>query len=248
MSLSGDAVDRMNELFREPIELAGHVYAPNDWKLADKPTASPAALKTWTLMSIADYLGANELKERDNQTPEDLRIVHVLSPSQVDVVGALEDEIVDFRRKTYLTAHAGNPKIPFGEYMDAETFVVALQTQFIDTPERAELLTLVAGIESNEIRTTFDNGLAQEVKVSAGITLVGNQKVPSPITLKPFRSFVEIDQVETPFVVRLRPGPNGGPLIALIEADGGKWKLDAVKKIAEWLREKISDANVKIIA
>lgn len=244
MSLTGDAVKEMKESFRVPIEVGGHVYAPNDWKLADKPTTAPAPLKVWTLQAVVDYLKTNELNENGGAATTDLRIVHVVNPSTVEVVGALEDEIVDFRRKMYLQGFAGNPKIPFGDWMDPETFVVALQTQFEKTEERDNLLLLVAGIESNEVRTTFDDGMAQEVKVAAGIRLVGNQKIPSPIVLKPFRSFIEIDQVETPFVIRARSGPNGVPVLAIIEADGGKWKLDAVKRIAEWLREKLPEGKI----
>ena len=46
--------------------------------------------------------------------------------------------------------------------------------------------------------------------------------------LRPYRTFKEIDQPESQFLLRLNENGN----IGLFEADGGMWKLEAKKSIA----------------
>jgi hypothetical protein len=55
--------------------------------------------------------------------------------------------------------------------------------------------------------------------------------VPNPIQLKPFRTFPEVDQPEGMFVLRMKTGG----LATLIVCDGNAWKLEAVKRLREWL-------------
>jgi len=60
--------------------------------------------------------------------------------------------------------------------------------------------------------------------------------VPNPVMLAPYRTFPEVEQPASPFVLRLKQGPEGGrPSLALFEADGGKWQLEAVKRVRTYL-------------
>lgn len=71
--------------------------------------------------------------------------------------------------------------------------------------------------------------------------------MPNPVYLAPYRTFREVTQPLSPFVLRMKQGREGGlPTVALFEADGGKWKLDAIAFIRDFLREKIE--TVPIIA
>ena len=87
------------------------------------------------------------------------------------------------------------------------------------------------------MKTFLDNGFAQEVAAKRGTgSLVEKVNVPNPVTLKPYRTFLEVDQPESSFVFRLSSGAeNKPPLCALFDASGGALKLDAVLKIKEWL-------------
>ncbi len=78
--------------------------------------------------------------------------------------------------------------------------------------------------------------LSQQATARQGVATVANVDVPSPVILTPYRSFSETEQVASPFVLRLRGGGDGKlPTCALFEADGGRWKLDAIKRVRDWV-------------
>lgn len=55
--------------------------------------------------------------------------------------------------------------------------------------------------------------------------------------LRPYRTFREVEQPASRFVLRLQSGQGDGmPKAALFEADGGAWRLTAIEAIARWLR------------
>lgn len=75
-----------------------------------------------------------------------------------------------------------------------------------------------------------------------------DNKIVKPIVqLKPYRTFIEIDQPESEFLLRLHDGMK----VALYEADGGAWKLQARTNIAEYLktelRELITDGSLIVV-
>ena len=61
----------------------------------------------------------------------------------------------------------------------------------------------------------------------------------SKLTLAAYRTFIEIDQPERKFVLRMQSGPR----VALLEADGGAWKNEAIRNIENYLMEELSEFN-----
>ena len=59
--------------------------------------------------------------------------------------------------------------------------------------------------------------------------------IPSPARLKPFRTFVEVDQPVSSFVFRMKDDRCGGVQCALFEADGGAWTISAMEEIKSYL-------------
>lgn len=59
--------------------------------------------------------------------------------------------------------------------------------------------------------------------------------VPNPVILRPCRTFTEIEQPYSPFILRVADGPKA----ALFCADSGAWKLEDIKKIKEYLSQKL---------
>lgn len=125
----------------------------------------------------------------------------------------------------------------FGEFYDQESFIVGLQSLFEPTPQRAEVLKVIGTIKENQVRDFSDDGVTQAVSAKAGIALVADIAVPNPVYLRPFRTFREIAQVESPFILRVRAGKEK-PTCALFESDGGRWKLTAIQGIKEYLEDK----------
>jgi hypothetical protein len=63
------------------------------------------------------------------------------------------------------------------------------------------------------------------------------------VNLRPYRTFQEIQpQIESQFLFRLQQrSPETPPLLALFEADGAKWRLDAMQQVKKSL-----DLNTEI--
>jgi hypothetical protein len=71
------------------------------------------------------------------------------------------------------------------------------------------------------------------------------QAAPRPIvTLKPYRTFREVDQPASEFLFRMKAVDGKVPTLALFEADGGKWTIDAVDRIAEFFIERLEGIKV----
>jgi hypothetical protein len=102
-----------------------------------------------------------------------------------------------------------------------------------------EPVTLSDSAVSNE-----DDGITQRVAVKQGVTLKADIALQPRVTLAPYRTFAEIDQVLSTFVFRTRVGPSQSPQLALFEADGGRWRINAVASIKSWLTGKVGGSPI----
>lgn len=82
-----------------------------------------------------------------------------------------------------------------------------------------------------------DSGVTQEVSVRRGVALKEQQTVQPIVHLQPYRTFLEVAQPASDFLLRI--DKDGHP--ALYEADGGAWKLEAKRSIAAYLGEQLAD-------
>lgn len=85
----------------------------------------------------------------------------------------------------------------------------------------------------------------QTTTVKSGVASLAKATAPNPVTLRPYRTFTEVAQPSSQFVLRI----NKEAELALFEADGGKWKLEAIKNIADYLKAGLEDQdNITILA
>lgn len=54
--------------------------------------------------------------------------------------------------------------------------------------------------------------------------------MPTRPTLRPFRSFPDVEPVDSMFLLRAKKGPNG-PMFALMECDGGDWRPKTTARV-----------------
>ena len=246
MTMDGTFVEKFAEVTASPQvkDVGGRqrLVIPSGWSDATPKPPEPAYLKINTLTGLVDYLKANV-----DGLGLTSCLVHVLDPVTVWVEDRLESEEQAFRRRKYLvaTTEMVGKGFPFGQYLDAESFFIGLQSQFVQTRHRDEILKLIASIRESTVKETVDTGVSQQVKTAGGVVLVGMTNVPNPVLLLPYRTFREIGQPESLFVLRLQSGTEGEkPKCALFEADGGQWKLTAVQSIARYLRDNLSGISV----
>ena len=185
-----------------------------------------------TLSSLIDYIKAN-VDEMSGKM-----IIHVQSPTLVQMYSELDYE----RKREYMVeVNASVPDFRFNQFSDHEPFCINLQSKFIDDPEtdRALLLKFAGTVEAGTVAEYGDDGVTQKATVKTGIASKGEAIVPSPVTLKPFRTFVEVEQPLSNFVFRMKQDRYDGIQCALFEADGGAWKIAAMQEIKTYLKEQL---------
>lgn len=74
-----------------------------------------------------------------------------------------------------------------------------------------------------------------------GIASKGDAIVPNPVKLKPYRTFLEVDQPVSEFIFRMKQDKYDGVLCALFEADGGAWKMEATERIKKYLESELKE-------
>lgn len=140
------------------------------------------------------------------------------------------------RRQTYYIAKAtdvpgweSKVQLPFEEAQ------IALRTRFQDTPDTQYAMRLLTEISTGARITYNDNGVATTVVTKKGIDLQANEAIRPIITLKPYRTFQEVEQPDSMFLIRINERG-----ISFIEADGGMWKLHAREIVKKYLEERLA--------
>lgn len=224
----------LGNLKREFIE--GQEYSSQ--KLFLIPEALPESINVKTLSSLVDYIKSN-FDSTGNV------MIHIISPTEVFVFSSYNGNM---SRKHFIKASAMLPKFNFDNFYRSEEFNIKLQSAFVKNEDRDIMLQVVGNIQEEAVQSVGDDGISQSVVAKVGIASVGNVKVPNPVLLAPFRTFVEIEQPESEFIFRMQKGPT----CALFEADGGAWKNIAMNRIKAYfeqeLAEELNNKQVVIIA
>jgi hypothetical protein len=215
------------------LEIKGQKYANRPLNLIKD--LSPESLNLSTLTGLVDYIKANVDKFPGTFLLQvvDHRSVKLLSPLKGDS-----------SRDCYIQAQAKAPDITFDSFIPVEKFNIMLQSCFLSNDDRDLVLKVAGNIKEENVRNTGDDGISQTVTAKTGIAKVEEIKVPNPVVLVPFRTFVEIEQPEIKFVFRMQDGPRA----ALFEADGGAWKLKTMLDIKDYLKSQLEQCDVEIIA
>lgn len=159
-------------------------------------------------------------------------------------------QVVDYRRVRVFTTldgemdrcwlyecEADTPRVKTGTFMSHEEAVIQLRSLYIPNSDTEYLLKLLSSVSRESKVSSNDNGVSQTVEARTGVALTTNVEVRPYVNLKPFRTFLEVEQPESMFLLRL---DNDGQ-IALIEADGGVWKLEATRNISAYFEEKLGE-------
>jgi len=243
--MDGAAVKELATRFRGPEVIDGFISVPQDWQLHDPASlvkAAPAAkaMPVSTLKSLVDYVKAN----RDGLALDKV-LVHIESPTRVTIGGPLRDRSRD--RELYLTAIAIDMAEPFlGKWLSTEDFIIGLQLRFVADNQSRALLRLLSNVSGETVSTSMDDGISQVLETRAGVVLKGSTPIQNPLALAPFRTFREVDQPVSPFVLRAKSGSDL-PLLTLLEADGGAWRLAAIEHIRAYLAKELP-AEVALLA
>ena len=132
---------------------------------------------------------------------------------------------------------ADTPNVTMGCFMDYEKAVIELRSLYIPNPGTEYLMQLLSSISNESRVTSSDNGVTQKVEAKSGIALSSMVEIKPRVVLQPFRTFVEVAQPESEFLLRI----NDRGQIGMFPADGGVWKLEATRNVAAYFEDKLKD-------
>ncbi|WP_144499274.1 hypothetical protein [Bacillus sp. FDAARGOS_235] len=225
MTMTREAIEKVLEIGTiETHKIGEQTYSTQRLHLVQEPT--PAEVVVRSLSGLVGYV------KSEFDTAESL-MIHIENPTTVSCFTAVNG---DKARSTYIQAQASIPRFNFGSFHDREEFNIALQSGFVQNEHRDIVLQVVGTITEEAVKDFGDDGVSQVVTAKVGVASRGTVKIPNPVELSPYRTFVEVEQPESKFVFRMREGARCG----LFEADGGAWKLKAMNNIKEYLNKELA--------
>lgn len=213
-------------------------YDRNKYSLVELKTKYyPKTLNLNTLDSLIDYLKS----DMNNINSKRLMVI-VEGPREVIVC---EEEDDDLNRNVLVTVEAIIPNVQFGRYDSPSDFNISLQSLFVNADDRNTVIEFASALKIENGSEIVDDGIGQTATIKQGVASLAKAKAPNPVTLRPYRTFSEVEQPSSEFIFRINQLAN----MALFEADGGKWRLDAINNIANYLKEELADqTNITILA
>jgi len=249
--MSADAMKFIYELGRGSRdytvrEINGELYAnhANLTRIGKVERPEPDVFDIRTLTGLVDWLRA-DVDGLIAESPAPL-YVSVHGVNGVRVYTPLTGE--NNERHCLAQCCVEMPGIILNTYLDPEDFAVMMQTHFVEGPNRDAVLAIAGNLRMEQDAQTADDGMSQRITVRQGMATVGETTVKNPVYLAPHRTFCEVEQPSSPFVLRFRKDDGKAAGVALFEADGGAWKTDAITTIGKWLREQLDGLNVVVIA
>lgn len=112
---------------------------------------------------------------------------------------------------------------------------IALRTRFQETDDTLYAMKLLSDISCGAKVVYNDNGIATTVTTQKGVALQTNAQIRPLVNLKPYRTFQEVAQPESIFLIRINDRG-----ISFTEADGGMWKLKARETVKAFLENALS--------
>lgn len=227
----------LKEAIEKIVSLAGpttriidnKLYSDKELVLVDEEKSFPRTLKLSSLDSVCTMV-----RQEKDKTDEKI-FVRVISPTEVDVITGLD---YDMDRSTLYSCVADTPRIRvIGCYVDHDTACIELRSLFVPGGDCGYLLDLLSRMTIGSKVSTADNGITQTVEAQKGVALKEKVDLKPRVNLTPFRTFIEVDQPASEFLLRVNQDSN----ICLYEADGGVWKLEAVRNVALYMEKQLSD-------
>lgn len=222
-------VEKITELATpQTYTIEGRTYSLDRLNRIDPPKYRPSAIEVNGLDSIC------KLVRHEAEKVGRKLFVQVKSYREVEVFSTYDDQYERFR---LYDCTADTPSVTMGRFMSYENAVIEIRSLYIPNDDTKYLLSLLSSISNESKVTSTDNGVTQKVEAKSGIALKEMVEIKPRVLLKPFRTFIEVEQPESEFLLRI--DQNG--CIGLFQADGGVWKLEATRNVAAYFENELAD-------
>ena len=235
-------IEKIEQLITQnrTVEIDGQIFSERSMQ----PVIFTPKADTLTVQSLLGFC-AYVNSEFDGVKKNDVMVI-VDDVNRVRLVSKLIGK--DRERETLIEAKLrGVDTFSFGKFMTQEEFAIQFRSLFV--PSKANdtdyVLSFVSKLSGGTAITTEDDGVTQQVGVSRGVSgkLTGKESAKPIVKLAPYRTFREIEQPESEFLLRTHLD-NNTPTVALFEADGGAWRITAMKRIAEYIGSVCGDVQI----
>lgn len=208
-------------------EIGGQTYADSQLTRIPPHVDRPECIEVSGLDGICKLI-RTELAKLDT-----IVMVQAKAHNAVEVMTTYQP---DFSRNILYRAKADAPGLRTG-FRGREVALIELRSLFIPNEGSAYLLDLLSRMTDENSVTSNDNGVTQQVEARQGISLNMLVEIKPRVQLRPFRTFLEVEQPESEFLIRVDAQEGVG----FFEADGGIWKLEAKKNIANYFNTNLAD-------
>lgn len=245
-----DAIERLIAVGQttEPMvrDLHGlqRLRATGDLKAPPLPEALHCgSLESFARVVVRQCSECEAVAEKAGRNAADFAMsVFVRSPLLVEAVFDAQDDYG--RRNVFASASCAQVQaFPFDRYLDAEDFIVRLQTGFMpdprtevaehDTGDLAAVLALAGSLRPEKLTTLEDDGVTQVATVRRTAGRLAASAVKNPVALYPLG--VTFDEIAPPrwrLILRLKQDGENMPQLALFKAGDNLWEMELRRAIA----------------
>lgn len=182
-----EAIKYITDLKAEAMEpkvvtIAGKTYCDKDLsRYDDEPMAEP--IEASNLSSMIDYILSCTKELRESM------IIHVISPTKVELYSGLNAER---KRERLFVCRAETPRFRYDEWYDQERFLIEMQANFEENTDLEAILKVSGNVEAKTTANYGDDGVTQKTTIKQGFASKADVLVPNPVTLIPYRTFLEM--------------------------------------------------------
>lgn len=244
-----EAIDRIVAMAAPTlVQVHDRTFTNQSLRQITAPVVEP--LVVHSLSSFIEYMNEGLDKVEVDTLPlapaDAVAYIHVESEARVVAFCAARGD--DRVREALIVAETYRKfEFPVRLWLDQETFVTNALVHFIKTSELEDMLKIIGNLRGEQVVTAVDDGFTQKVTASSGVTKVEQVEIPNPIGLRPYRTFAEVAQPESQFVLRLRRGDGDLPTMALFPISDQRWREEAVADIKSHLRAEVQRTGVPIL-
>jgi hypothetical protein len=240
-----ETIEKIEQLVRDRIivEVEGRKYTPTTLKPV-MYIPRPSTISVHNLRGFCGFI-SNDI---DRKIVKAESLIVVDSPEQVRLISAISGD--DLGREELVQANLNKrfSAFPFGKFLSQEEFAILFRSLFVrkEGDDFEYVLSYTQKLIGGTIIEGSDDGLTQEVSVKRGVSgaLKEHVSLKPIVKLSPYRTFREVEQVESEFLLRARLNKDEAPTVALFEADGGAWINQATENVVLYIQSQVTDIPV----
>jgi hypothetical protein len=241
------AIEKVEKLVKDSLLIDVDENLPKFTAASLKPVVynpKPSAVTVHNLRGFCGFIN-NDIDKLIEGNPH---LIVVNDHKSVDLISEVD---AGDKQRTFLVEAEINEELkefPFGEFMTQEEFAIAFRSLFTrKTGDDFEyVLSYASKLAGGTQIEGDDDGITQKVGVKRGVsgTLKEKEALKPIVKLSPFRTFREVEQPESEFLLRVRLNKDDIPTVALFEADGGAWVNQATQNIVDYIQGIVPDIPV----